>query len=163
VIVSASSERGAAPEVVSFSEVAVGDPLPELSLGPITEVDVVRWCVAVENYHRIHYDLPFATDHEGLEAVIVNGPFKLAMLTRLLTDWLPEGGRLRSIRCRHTAPTYVGETLHAGGVITSKTVDDAVGLLGVDLHLTSDNRGDVCPASAFVSVPIPSKEHHDRD
>jgi hydroxyacyl-ACP dehydratase HTD2-like protein with hotdog domain len=26
---------------------------------------IVRWSAAVENWHRIHYDLPFATGHES--------------------------------------------------------------------------------------------------
>ena len=56
-----------------FEDLQVGDEIKSLVRGPITTSHLMRWSAAIENWHRIHYDLPFATEHDKLPALPVNG------------------------------------------------------------------------------------------
>ena len=87
---------------LSFEDVAVGDELPALVRGPLTSTHVMRWSAAIENWHRIHYDQPFAVGHDGLPGLLINGSFKQHLLVaakdgpqcRALLGNLPEGGNV---------------------------------------------------------------------
>ncbi|MGH3998363.1 MAG: acyl dehydratase, partial [Gammaproteobacteria bacterium] len=59
-----------------YFDLTVGDRIPELVRGPISSAHVMRWSAAMENWHRIHYDLPFAQDHDKLPGLVVNGSWK---------------------------------------------------------------------------------------
>ena len=60
--------------------------------GPITAAHLVRWAAAMENWHRIHFDWRYATAHDGLPDVVVNGSWKQHVLMQLVTDWVGEAG-----------------------------------------------------------------------
>ena len=45
-----------------FEDVAVGDEIGPLVRGPMTPMHLFRWSAAIENWHRIHYDDPFARE-----------------------------------------------------------------------------------------------------
>ena len=45
-----------------FDDVTVGQEMPPLVIGPMTPTHLFRWSAAIENWHRIHYDDPFARD-----------------------------------------------------------------------------------------------------
>jgi hydroxyacyl-ACP dehydratase HTD2-like protein with hotdog domain len=80
--VSASDEPAA---VRHFESVSVGDELTELTRGPMSEAHLMRWSAAIENWHRIHYDEPFATKHDGLPCLLVNGTWKQNFLIQMVT------------------------------------------------------------------------------
>ena len=79
---------------LSIEDIAVGDELPRLVKGPITTAHLVRWAAAMENWHRIHFDWRYATEHDGLPDVVVNGSWKQHVLMQLVTDWAGEAGWL---------------------------------------------------------------------
>ena len=54
-----------------FDSVEVGDKLAPLTKRP-SEVDVVRFCAAIRNFHRFHYDRDF-TAEQGIETLLVPG------------------------------------------------------------------------------------------
>src|ERR1041384_5584392 len=75
-----------------FEDVAVGDVVGPLVRGPMTPMHLFRWSAAIENWHRIHYDDPFAREHDGLPGLLVNGSWKQHVLVQLMREWLePEG------------------------------------------------------------------------
>ena len=49
-----------------FEELRVGTELPTLVRGPLSAAHLMRWSAATENWHRIHYDQPYATQIESL-------------------------------------------------------------------------------------------------
>ncbi len=63
--------------MVVASTIEVGTRLPELVKGPITTQHLMRWSSAIENWHRIHYDKPFAIEHDKLPGLLVNGSWKM--------------------------------------------------------------------------------------
>lgn len=83
--------------------------------------------------HRIHYDLPFTTEHDGHPALLIHGPLQGVYLTQAVERWLPRMCRLRSASYRHLAPAYLGDTLECGGSVTA--ADEASASFEVDLWL----------------------------
>jgi hypothetical protein len=51
-------------ERIDFEDVSVGDMVGPLGKGPFTTPHLMRWSAAMENWHKIHYDHPFATGHD---------------------------------------------------------------------------------------------------
>jgi hydroxyacyl-ACP dehydratase HTD2-like protein with hotdog domain len=75
-----------------FEETQPGFEIPTLVRGPMTNVHLMRWSSAIENWHRIHYDQPFAIEHEKLPGLLVNGSWKQHFLTQMMCGWLgPDG------------------------------------------------------------------------
>lgn len=70
--------------------------------------------------HRIHYDLPFTTEHEGHPGLLVHGPLQGTYMVQAAQQALGAGARLRSISYRHLAPAYLGDSLECGGTIAAR-------------------------------------------
>jgi 3-methylfumaryl-CoA hydratase len=76
-----------------------------------------RYSALTFNSHRIHYDLPYATQVEGYPDLVVHGP----LLATLLADLARRGsGRsVRAIRFRARAPVFANQRIwltgHADG------------------------------------------------
>jgi hydroxyacyl-ACP dehydratase HTD2-like protein with hotdog domain len=79
--------------------------------------------------HRIHYDTPFTTEHDGHPGLLIHGPLQGVYLVQAAESWLGDRARLRSISYRHLSPAYLGDQLECGGSVSG--ADDA----GVDLDL----------------------------
>src|SRR5690349_5965968 len=77
---------------VYFDDVEVGMDIPELSKGPMTPPHIMRWSAAMENWHRIHYDLTYSREHDKLPDILVNGSWKQHVLAQVLKDWAGEEG-----------------------------------------------------------------------
>lgn len=71
--------REAAPEAAAWRRRVQPDP-----------VLLFRYSALTFNGHRIHYDQPYATAHEGYPGLVVHGPLLATLLVDLL---LREGGR----------------------------------------------------------------------
>lgn len=66
------------------------------------------------NRHRIHYDLPYATDVEGYDGLVVHGPLLASLLFESMRDALP-GRHVTTFEFRAVKPAIAGMTLHACG------------------------------------------------
>jgi hydroxyacyl-ACP dehydratase HTD2-like protein with hotdog domain len=101
-----------------MSPVRAGDELPAVSRDP-DAVDLFMFSGAAWLVHRIHYDLPFTTDHDGHPGLLVHGPLQGVYLEQTARRALGPGARLRTITYRHLAPAYLGDSLESGGTVTS--------------------------------------------
>ena len=79
--------------------------------------------------HRIHYDTPFTTEHDGHPGLLIHGPLQGVYLVQTAETWLGDFATLRSINYRHLAPAHLGDTLECGGFVTR--VDDE----GIEVEL----------------------------
>jgi acyl dehydratase len=140
-------------EQVFFEDVTVGENIPVLRRGPISVAHIMRWSAASENWHRIHYDHRFATEHDGLPDVMVNGSWKQNMLLQVLNDWVGETGWLWKINFQFRAMNVPGETLSAWGRVTAKTTRGEYGLVELDVGLTNEAGVESTPGSAMVVLP----------
>lgn len=113
--------------------VAVGAEVPEVIRRP-DEVDLFAFSASAWLLHRIHYDLPFTTDHDGHPGLLVHGPLQGTWLIQCVQWWLGPTAELVSIAYRHSAPAYAGEELTCSGTVTA--VDPEAGTFAVDLRVT---------------------------
>ncbi|MDX3904483.1 MAG: MaoC family dehydratase N-terminal domain-containing protein [Pigmentiphaga sp.] len=96
---SASAKAAAAP---AFEAQHRSDPIVADS------VMIFRYSALCFNGHRIHYDLPYATQVEGYPALVVNGGLSaLCAVEHLHQAW--GGTRLSQVTTRNTAPLFEGD------------------------------------------------------
>ena len=70
-----------------------------------------RYSALTFNSHRIHYDLPYATEVEGYRGLVVHGPLMASLLLDLARQHLGDNA-LRTFTFRALAPAIAGEALH---------------------------------------------------
>ncbi|HKY47239.1 MAG TPA: hypothetical protein VJQ79_04560 [Acidimicrobiia bacterium] len=95
-----------------------GTEVPMLVRTP-SAVDLFMFSAAAWLLHRIHYDLPFTTEHDGHPGLLIHGPLQGVYLTQSVERWLGPIVRLRSVDYRHLAPAYLGDSLECGGAVTA--------------------------------------------
>jgi hydroxyacyl-ACP dehydratase HTD2-like protein with hotdog domain len=94
-----------------------GTEIPVVTRTP-DAVDLFMFSASSWLIHRIHYDVPFTTEHDGHPGLLVHGPLQGAYMVQAVHRWLGRSARLRSITYRHLSPAYLGDTLQCGGTIT---------------------------------------------
>ena len=109
-------------EQTLFEELEIGVSIPELVVGPITTERLVRWAAGAGDFNPIHYDQELARKL-GLPNVLVHGPFKSALVCRMLLNWVGKKGRLKKLKSRYIGMDVPGDTLTCRGKVTNKYVD----------------------------------------
>lgn len=137
-----------------FEDVALGDEIGTLFKGPLTTAHLMRWSAAMENWHKIHYDLPFATGHDKLPGLLVNGSLKQQFIAQLLKDWAGTAGWLWKIRFQFRAMNLVGETLSVWGRVTGLRQVAHYGLVDLDLGIRNAAGVESTPGAATVALPF---------
>jgi 3-methylfumaryl-CoA hydratase len=70
-----------------------------------------RFSALTFNSHRIHYDLPYATDEEGYRGLVIHGPLTASLLLDLAQRQFGDNA-ITHFDFRGTSPAIAGETLH---------------------------------------------------
>ena len=135
-----------------YDDVQPGDEIPPL-LVTVDATQMFFFSAATYNGHRIHYDKQWATNVEGYDDVLVQGPLQSALLARAITDWIGGRGRLIRYSVQNRAVAYPGQQLTFGGAVTAKRAEDGVGLVDVEI---AGRRGDtvLMPGTATVALPL---------
>jgi len=94
-----------------------------------TALDLFMFSASAWLLHRIHYDTPFATEHDGHPGLLIHGPLQGVYLAQAAEAYLTDVARLRSITYRHLAPAYLGDELECAGIVTGSDGG------GIDLDL----------------------------
>jgi 3-methylfumaryl-CoA hydratase len=81
---------------------------------PVDEALLFRFSALTFNTHRIHYDLPYATQVGGYPGLVVHGPLQAILLAETFREWFPQA-RVRRIAFRAQAPLYCGAPVVVGG------------------------------------------------
>ena len=76
-----------------------------------SEVLLFRYSALTFNSHRIHYDLPYATEEEGYRGLVVHGPLTATLLLDLAQRHFGDNALTR-FDFRGTSPAICGEQLH---------------------------------------------------
>jgi hydroxyacyl-ACP dehydratase HTD2-like protein with hotdog domain len=139
-------------EQLHFEDVAEGDAISTLTT-TVDQTQMFFFSAATYNGHRIHYDKTWASDREGYDDVLVQGPLQSALLARAVTDWIGGAGRLVSFSAQNRAVAFPGEELSFGGTVTASRLEDGRGL--VDLEVVGRRGDDVLmPGTATVELPV---------
>ncbi|HEX6255700.1 MAG TPA: MaoC/PaaZ C-terminal domain-containing protein [Euzebyales bacterium] len=101
---------------------AMGDALPERTV-TLDQATLIRYAGVSGDLNPLHWDPAFAATFSPTGGVIAHGMLAMGLLSALLTDWLGDAGRVRSMSCQFRAACPVGATVTLGGEVTG--VDEA--------------------------------------
>ena len=138
---------------IYFEDVEVGAELPGLEKGPMTTAHLMRWSAAMENWHKIHYDKPFAMEHDKLPGLLINGSLKQQFVMQLLADWAGPGGWVWKAGFQFRAMNVVNETMRVWGKVSGKRDGPGYGLIDIELGILNDVDKESTPGSAVVALP----------
>ena len=83
------------------------------------EVQQMLYNASLWNGHRIHFDMPYATEVEGYPGLVVAGPLMGDWLHQVVDEWLGDAGMITGIEYSNRIAAFVGETVTAGGTVTA--------------------------------------------
>ncbi|WP_238015712.1 hypothetical protein KZZ52_36810 [Dactylosporangium sp. AC04546] len=138
----------------TFEELRVGDRLPGLVRGPMSAAHLMRWSAATENWHRIHYDHPYATQVEQLPGLLVSGNFKQQLLTELVAGWLRPDGWPVSVSFEFRKMNVQDDTLTAWGEVTALRTWERYGIVVCDIGIVDGAGNESTPGRAVGIVPL---------
>ena len=144
---------------LKWNDVSVGSEIGRLQKGVISTAHIMRWCAAIENFHRIHYDLPFAMEHDRLPGIVVNGSWKQHILVQLVKDTLGESGWLWKLSFRYKAMDIAGDSITAVANLEEKKVINDLGFLLIKVCLINEKSGDTTTAGYAIGV-LPVDDSH---
>lgn len=136
-----------------FEAIEVGAELPSLRKGPLTTAHLMRWSASVENWHKIHYDRPFAIEHDKLPDLLINGSLKQQFICQLLKDWAGPRGWLWKVSYQFRAMDKVGDTMTVWGRVTGKREAPDYGLVDIELGIVNSAGRESTPGKAMVALP----------
>lgn len=139
---------------ITFSSINVGDELPAFSHGALTSVHIMRWSSAIENWHRIHYDYPFATEHDGLPGLMINGSWKQHFVVQMLREWAGPEAWVAKVAFQFRAMDMANDALTAWGKVTHTELREGLGYVDVDLGIRDQEGKESTPGSATVVFPV---------
>ena len=132
---------------------AVGVALPTRSHTP-DEVQLMLYNAVLWNGHRIHFDLPYATEVEGYPGLVLPGPMLGDWLHQVVDEWLGQAGVITSVSYSNRGATYVGDTLTAGATVTAW--DASTGVLELDVFIKNE-AGEVVAPGKIGAQLIPGE------
>lgn len=141
------------PTGLCIEDVAIGQAIPVLVKGPMTTARIMRWSAAIENWHKIHYDWRYATEHDRLPDVLVNGSWKQHVLAQLLADWVGESGWVWKMSFQYRGMNTPGDTLTAWGCVSAVESRGAYGVADLQIGLKDQKGQEGSPGTASVVLP----------
>ncbi|HEX9546183.1 MAG TPA: MaoC family dehydratase [Acidimicrobiales bacterium] len=103
---------------VTYSDVAVGDELPTLSV-PLTRTLIVSTAIASRDYQDVHHD-PGLAQERGSKDIFMNILSTNGFVGRFITDWAGPNATITKVAIRLGAPNYPGDTMTMTGSVTAK-------------------------------------------
>ena len=122
-------------QTIKYSDYEVGAAIPELSIGPIAHMDLVRYAGASGDFNPIHTDPAFAKS-VGLPGTIAHGMYVMAQLGRLASNWA-NPRQIRNIAVKFRDMTTPGQVVKCTGTVKKK--QDESRLLIVSIEATGDD------------------------
>ncbi len=108
---------------ISFSDVAVGDALPELSID-ISAKLIVGGAIASRDYQDVHHDKD-AAQALGSPDIFMNILTTNGLVGRYVTDWSGPDARLKKVAIKLGAPNYPGDEMVMSGSVSAKDEDNS--------------------------------------
>lgn len=121
---------------MTVADLQPGDQLPQRSV-TIDQATLIRYAGVSGDLNPLHWDPAFAATFSPTGGVIAHGMLSMGLLSALLTDWLEDAGRVRSMSCQFRAACPVGSTVTLGGEVAS--VDDDAGTATLTIWVRLDD------------------------
>ena len=115
--VATSSPKGVSPSGATARSadpglLRLGDDLPLHTTGPLSRVDIARYCAVSGAFHPVHLDEPHARA-AGLPSVVVPGGLALGLANACLSRWMRDDGRLLRLGARCVKMIWPADVLTA--------------------------------------------------
>jgi len=136
---------------LEFDKIAVEDELPPLVFGPLTRHTLALYCGGSGDHNPIHVDIDFAKK-AGMEDVFAHGMLSMAVLARLLINWVPQE-QIRDYGVRFMSITPVHATISCKGTVEEKLNIDGEQCVRLKLVTELDDGTVTLTGSATVAVP----------
>ena len=114
------------------------------------EVQQMLYNASLWNGHRIHFDVPYATEVEGYPGLVVAGPLMGDWLHQVVDEWLGDAGMITGIEYSNRIAAYVGETVTAGGTVTA--YDEATGEVTLEVFVKNAREDVLTPGVITVQL-----------
>ena len=137
-----------------FDDVELGSQIGSIDKGVMTTTHIMRWSAAIENFHRIHYDHPFATGHDGLPGVLINGSWKQHILIQMLKDSFGPGGWLWKLNFRYKKMDIAGDAVRGAAEVVGKQVIDGLSFVTLRVKLVDQNGTTSTAGTAIGVLPV---------
>jgi acyl dehydratase len=125
---------------IKFADYNEGQDIPELRVGPIKQMDLVRYAGASGDFNPIHNDVEFAKS-AGLPGTIAHGMYIMALMGRHVTNWV-HPMQVKFFGVKFKGMTLPGETMVFTGKIKKKKEENGEKLILVSLTAAND-KGEV--------------------
>lgn len=133
--------------MLRYEDITVGSELPSRD-HTATIVQLFMYNAAIWNPHRIHFDHAYATEEEGYDAIVLDGPLQGDWIGQVVTDWIGEDATMVSFGYANRRAAYLGETMTAGGLVEEK--NDETKEVKVSLYLKNAEGEVTIPGHALV-------------
>ncbi len=90
---------------------------------------------------------------QGLPGAIVPGSMSMAILTRLVTDWMGPTGMLRSIEVDFRRLVLHEDNLRCIGLVTDTHEEEGAGLVKLDVYIENERGERPLQGTAVVELP----------
>jgi 3-oxo-4,17-pregnadiene-20-carboxyl-CoA hydratase beta subunit len=138
----------------SFTDVSVGDRLPELAI-PLTRTVIVATAIASRDYQDVHHDPGLAVER-GSKDIFMNILSSNGFVGRYVTDWTGPGAVIEKVAIRLGAPNYPGDTMVFTGTVTAvdgpENRNDGRGTVEIAVR-GANSLGDHVTGTVRVSLP----------
>jgi len=125
---------------IQFASVEEGQDIPELRVGPIKQMDLVRYAGASGDFNPIHNDVEFAKS-AGLPGTIAHGMYIMALMGRLVTNWVSPA-QVKYYGVKFKGMSLPGEMVVLTGKVKKKKEENGEKLIMVSLTAANE-KGEV--------------------
>lgn len=143
----ASGRRRSGDERVAGS----GDVLEGFSL-PLTPTRMALQVSGSQDFYPVHHDRDFARE-SGHADIFINTGFIRALLCRLVTEWMGEGGFLRRLGFTMRRPHLLGDTISVKGRVTARRAEAGHDAVNLEVWIENPRDGIATPGTATVHLP----------
>ncbi|KAF0118293.1 MAG: MaoC domain-containing protein dehydratase [bacterium] len=136
-----------------FDEVEIGSEVPPLVVGPVDRNKIIQMAILLKDPNPIHLDRVYAKER-GLPDVIQQGPFNMASLYRVLTEWLHSPSDIKKIHMRLANNVFPGDRLTNRGLVKQKYVKDEQNYIVCEIWQENHNGVKTITGEATAVLPI---------
>ncbi|HSK90340.1 MAG TPA: MaoC/PaaZ C-terminal domain-containing protein [Euzebyales bacterium] len=113
-----------------MTHIAAGQHLPERRV-TLDQAALIRYAGVSGDFNPLHWDPGFASAVSPTGGVVAHGMLSMGLLSGVLTDWLGDAGRVRSMSCQFKAPCPVDATVVLGGEVVDVDADAGIATVSI--------------------------------
>jgi len=154
--------RGSVP--LFWEDVAIGDEIPHLQKGTLTQLEMTRWFGLARGLPRErrsdrlrwHFD-PEAARASNMPTSFDEGPQRTTWMAQAITDWMGDLGRLVRLKSQIQKVNFLGYTSVVRGTVTGKEQAGGQNLATLDIWVENHLGETTARSEAAVILPAVPK------